>query len=121
MENKENIISDVFWYGPYFHLPSGNYSLFYWIQIETNSTMQNKPVILLDVTSKNGKKLLHEKYIDFETFNRNRLAGNWSILKLDLTIELPEIVEFRGIVLNPSCQYSLGHIMLEPKLIHSTK
>ncbi len=118
LENKENIVSDVFWYGPYFHLPSGNYTLFYWIKIETDTTMQNKPVILLDVTSKNGKKLLLEKYIDFETFNRNRLVGNWSIIKLDLTIDLPEIVEFRGITLNQSCQYSLGHILLEPKLLH---
>lgn len=108
---------EVFWYGPYWSLSPGNYSITFFVKASPTAQQLNEPVLTLSISGRTGEVAPLTVMKDRTLYAQDLSAVNgseWHSFTLDFTVEKPLIdAEFRG--LWPSTDYDLylAFILLE--------
>lgn len=115
--HNRGTISQVFWYGPYWSYPPGNYSVTFLLKTEPRPQELNMPVLTLSVSGRASElespTVLVDRVLYAQDFRGDNGSG-WNSFTLDFTIEKALIeVEFRGLWPSPDYDIYLAFIMLE--------
>jgi hypothetical protein len=107
----------VFWYGPYWSYPPGNYSITFLLKIEPSPKQLNNPVLTLSVSGRANNvgpiTVLKEQILYVQDF-AGEGSAEWHGFTLDFTMQKPLIdVEFRGLLPSPDYDIYLAYILLE--------
>jgi uncharacterized membrane protein len=108
---------EVFWYGPYWSLSSGNYSITFFVKASPPAQQLNEPVLTLSISGRTGDAAPLTVLKDRALYAQDLSAVNgseWHSFTLNFIVEKPLIdAEFRG--LWPSTDYDLylAFILLE--------
>ena len=107
---------DVFWHGPYYSLPDGDYRITYFLKVDPNEAHGEEAIILLDACHTEGRHIITRKEATVDDLNHGDLVGGWATVKINVTSKvLGSIVEFRGRRPSSSHDIYLGHILIEPE------
>jgi len=97
----------VFWYGPYITLPTGTYTVTFWIK--TPKMVPSDPLLTLDVSADLGTRILASMNVTGEDFNED----GWQPFTLNFQLdETTSSIEFRGIVLTSKSEIILSNVEL---------
>jgi hypothetical protein len=110
-------VGQVFWYGPYWSYPPGNYTLTFGLKIEPSSQQLNESVLTLSISGRANN-------IDPSTVLKSRIlytqdfvdddAPSWHSFALEFIVEKTLIeVEFRGLWPSPNYDVYLAYILIQ--------
>jgi uncharacterized membrane protein len=107
---------DVFWHGPYYSLPGGDYRITYFLKVNPNEVLGDEAVILLDACHTEGRHVIARKEVTVDDLNQGGLGKGWTTVEMNVTAKIRgSIVEFRGRRPSSGHEVYLGHILLEPE------
>jgi uncharacterized membrane protein len=109
-----NSTGDVFWYGPYWSLAQGNYTVTFFLKITPPPQVQNKKVIDLQISVDAATKSIAEHEVYSSSFSGKDGSSTWHAFKIEFESKTPlKQVEFRG--LKPSADYDiyLAYVLVE--------
>lgn len=112
--HQRNFTSNVFWYGPYWSLSPGNYTITFFLKTSPSPQKPDEKIITLQISADNGINEIDKYDVYSSTFFDDDKTSDWHEFTIELTVEdYLEQVEFRG--LNPSPNYDiyLAFILVE--------
>jgi hypothetical protein len=107
---------DVFWHGPYYSLPGGEYRITYFLKVDPHEANGDEAVILLDSCHTEGRHVIARKEVLTGDLDQGGLRQGWTTVEMNMTSKVRgSIVEFRGRRPSSHHEIYLGHILLEPE------
>jgi hypothetical protein len=107
----------VFWYGPYWSYPAGNYRITFVLKTEPLPQQLSESVLTLSVSGRASNVdppiVLESRILHAQDFVGDN-ASNWHSFTLDFNVEKTLIeVEFRGLWPSPDCDIYLAYILIQ--------
>jgi uncharacterized membrane protein len=109
----QNHTDDMFWFGPYWSLEEGNYSLTIFLKVTPSPMTPSQKVVALQVSADAGKKIIVRTDVYSSSFMNNS-NSNWVRFSEHFEVQSPlKQVEFRGT--EPSADYDvyLAYVLFE--------
>jgi len=112
--HEANDTAVSFWYGPYMHIPLGNYSATFLLKIQKTPQELNETILTLSISSDFGRNLILEQPLTAENFTNGDLFEQWHSFTFKLTATDPlDNVEFRGMRPSPNCDIYLAYVAVQ--------
>lgn len=109
--HQRNITSNVFWYGPYWALSKGNYTVTFFLKTSPLPEQLDERIITLQVSWNNAINVTAEYDVYFSSFDYNK---TWQQFTIEFIVEnRMEQVEFRGLRPSPKYDIYLAFILVE--------
>jgi len=112
--HQRNATSNVFWYGPYWSLSPGNYTVTFFLKTSPSPQKPDEKIITLQISANDGVNEI-DKYDVFSSsfFDGEKFSG-WHEFTIELTVkDCLEQVEFRGLSPSPNYDMYLAFILVE--------
>lgn len=112
--HEANDTAGSFWYGPYMHIPPGNYSATFLLKTQETPQELNETILTLSISSDFGRNLILEQPLTAENFTDGGLFERWHSFTFKLTATDPlDNVEFRGMRPSPNCGIYLAYVAIQ--------
>lgn len=115
--HNRGMIGQVFWYGPYWSYPPGNYSITFMLKTVPSPQQLNESVLTLSVSGRESNlvppMVLNNRILYGQDFTGDQ-ASNWHSFTSNFTVEKTLIeVEFRGLWPSPNYDIYLAYILIQ--------
>ena len=112
--HQRNATSNVFWYGPYWSLSPGNYTVTFFLKTLPSPQKPDGKVITLQISADAGKTSIAEYDVYSSSFFDNEKISDWHEFTIALTVkDYLEQVEFRGLIPSPNYDIYLAFILVQ--------
>jgi hypothetical protein len=109
-----NSTGGVFWFGPYWSLTQGNYTVEFYLKVLPYPQLTNENMITLQISADNGVNSVMEYQAYSSAFHDQ--SGIFSWHKFSLQFEVKDTikqVEFRGLEPSPNYDVYLAYVLIE--------